>query len=337
MELDNEQKDDDDNNNDDDDEVMIVDDEDSNHHLTDTAAKGSAVEGTKVLDVTLGKDSDDDEADVSSKSATISASGSGGGDQDVSKKLNFATPNKSKNAPVFGGLDAFAVPISSIKASKKAKAAPAAKEAASIEGNSYVTKRIAKEFDDGHVYRGTVTKYTTETEGSEALWHIVYDDNDEEDLNLEELRAAVNLFESEEAKAANAVAAPVSAPTTSAAATTAAASSPMASASTTAGSATAATTPAEQELPDEFKEVLAKHEALRQRYRMRAEDLVQRSTELSEEEFDRTIQPEEGGADEGVVSPPEDGQFPESLLSGLAVLIQGSPLPLSTLTNNAVA
>ena len=93
----------------------------------------------------------------------------------------------------------------------------------------------------------------------------------------------------------------------------------MASAATTAGSATAATTPAEQELPDEFKEVLAKHEALRQRYRMRAEDLVQRSTELSEEEFDRTIQPEEGGPDEEVVLPPEDGQFPESLLSATKI------------------
>ena len=58
--------------------------------------------------------------------------------------------------------------------------------------------------------------------------------------------------------------------------------------------------------------------------------------ELSEEDFDRTIQPKDG-ADEETTSPPEDGAFPESLLSDLAVLIQGSPLPLSTLTSNAVS
>ena len=240
----------------------------------------------------------------------------------MSKKLNFATPNKI-------GLDAFAVPISSIKASKKAKAAAAAREAANAEGESYVNKRIAKEFDDGKIYRGTVTKYTAATERDGGLWHIVYEDDDEEDLNLDELQAALKLFESEEAKTNGVHVAPLPAETSVAA-------PPSAAPSPTAAAAVATATPTEHELPDEFKEILAKHEALRKRYRERAEDLVQRSMELSEEDFDRTIQPKDG-ADEETTSPPEDGAFPESLLSELAILIQGSPLPLSTLTSNAVS
>ena len=69
------------------------------------------------------------------------------------------------------------------------------------DGASYVGQRIAKEFDGGNVYRGTVTRYYVPSNaggagsgsGSGGLWHVVYEDDDEEDLNADELRAAMRL------------------------------------------------------------------------------------------------------------------------------------------------
>jgi len=282
--------------------------------LTGTAAKGSAVEGAKVLDLTLGEESGDGDGD----DAACNDAGAGQA-AEVSKRLSF-TPKKNKkkadaatagkDAVKLGGLDAFAVPISSIKASKEAKkkAEPTKKSTTPAQsGSSYVNKRIAKEFDNGIVYRGTVTKYT-EDDSADGLWHILYDDGDEEDFSLSELEAGMKLFESESKKVPD-------------------------GSKRAAPKAAAAPVEVEPELPEEFKAVLAKHETLRKRYRMRAGDLVNRSTELVEEDFERVVQPREDAS----VCAPEDGSFPESLRQDLAVLVQGSPLPLSTLTANAVA
>ena len=74
--------------------------------------------------------------------------------------------------------------------------------AANNEGGSYINKRIAKVFH-GKIYRGDVTKYTAGVEGDGGCWRVVYEDGDDEDLDLEELRAAITLFESEEAKPAH--------------------------------------------------------------------------------------------------------------------------------------
>ena len=66
------------------------------------------------------------------------------------------------------------------------------------DGASYVGQRIAKEFDGGRVYRGTV-RYYVPSDGAggsgpgSGLWHVVYEDDDEEDLNADELRAAMRL------------------------------------------------------------------------------------------------------------------------------------------------
>ena len=280
--------------------------------LTGTAAKGSAVEGTRVLDLTLGEESGGTDGD----DATCNDAGASQAAEEVSKRLSF-TPKKKKadaatagkGAVKVGGLDAFAVPISSIKASKEAKkkAEPTKKSTTPAQsGSSYVNKRIAKEFDNGIVYRGTVTK-CSEDGSADGLWHILYDDGDEEDFSLSELEAGMKLFESESKKVPD-------------------------GAKRAAPKTAAAPIEVEPELPEEFQAVLAKHETLRKRYRMRAEDLVNRSTELVEEDFDRVVQPKEDGA----VCAPKDGSFPEALRQELAVLIQGSPLPLSILTTNAV-
>ena len=73
--------------------------------------------------------------------------------------------------------------------------------AANNEGDCYINKRIAKVFN-GKIYRGTVTKCTAGVEGDGGLWRVVYEDGDDEDLDLEELRAARTLFESEETNSA---------------------------------------------------------------------------------------------------------------------------------------
>ena len=60
----------------------------------------------------------------------------------------------------------------------------------------YVGCKVAKDFD-GTVYRGTITKYTAATneDNSEALWHVAYEDGDEEDYNRQELLDAIGLYD----------------------------------------------------------------------------------------------------------------------------------------------
>lgn len=54
-----------------------------------------------------------------------------------------------------------------------------------------VGKRVAKEFNDGQIYLGTVSKYDAKS----RWWTIVYDDSDREDMDADELRTAVTLYE----------------------------------------------------------------------------------------------------------------------------------------------
>ena len=60
----------------------------------------------------------------------------------------------------------------------------------------YVGCKVAKDFD-GTIYRGTITKYTAATneDNSEALWHVAYEDGDEEDYNRQELLDAIGLYD----------------------------------------------------------------------------------------------------------------------------------------------
>ncbi len=62
----------------------------------------------------------------------------------------------------------------------------------------FIGQRIAKYFDDpipndpGHqiIYFGTIDKYTP----GEKLWHITYDDDDEEEFDFPEIREAILLY-----------------------------------------------------------------------------------------------------------------------------------------------
>jgi hypothetical protein len=58
----------------------------------------------------------------------------------------------------------------------------------------HVGSRIAKLFDDGVVYFGTVERYTPH----KKWWWIVYDDGDQEELDYQELHACLKLYSQQE-------------------------------------------------------------------------------------------------------------------------------------------
>ena len=61
--------------------------------------------------------------------------------------------------------------------------------------NVFVGKRIARYFKD-KIYRGIITKYKPPESSDEIpLWHVVYDDGDEEDFNREELDNGIRLHD----------------------------------------------------------------------------------------------------------------------------------------------
>ena len=63
-------------------------------------------------------------------------------------------------------------------------------------GHPYIGAAIRRFFDAG-VSDGRVTKWLPEAEGEPALWHVVHDDGDEEDLDEDEVRAAIKAIEEE--------------------------------------------------------------------------------------------------------------------------------------------
>ena len=70
------------------------------------------------------------------------------------------------------------------------------KAQAQANGTSYKDMRVAKTFGTD-IYFGSVKTYfeaDKEDPKSEALWNIVYDDGDEEDLNVRELAGALRLY-----------------------------------------------------------------------------------------------------------------------------------------------
>ena len=72
------------------------------------------------------------------------------------------------------------------------------------DGESYVHKRIATQYEDGRIYRGTIAGYTpaADTMADNGLWHIVYDDGDEGEIGgYDHLQAALELFDSLQAEA----------------------------------------------------------------------------------------------------------------------------------------
>ena len=82
---------------------------------------------------------------------------------------------------------------------------------AAAEGESYVNRRIATKYEDGRTYRGTITGYTpaADTMTDNGLWDVLYDDGDEGHLGgRDDLRAALERFDSLQAEAGSGIADP---------------------------------------------------------------------------------------------------------------------------------
>ena len=63
--------------------------------------------------------------------------------------------------------------------------------------DEYINQRIAKDFD-GKIYYGTINEFWTE--GTEPRWHVLYDDDDEEDFGRSSLMKSVLLYTKEKKK-----------------------------------------------------------------------------------------------------------------------------------------
>ena len=61
---------------------------------------------------------------------------------------------------------------------------------------AFLGRRVAKYFHE-EVYYGTVSRWLPAYENRDKvhLWHVVYDDGDQEDYEREELDTALNLYE----------------------------------------------------------------------------------------------------------------------------------------------
>jgi hypothetical protein len=66
----------------------------------------------------------------------------------------------------------------------------------SFEGDpkQHIDKRIAKWFDDGNLYFGTVDKVSRQDE-KDTWWHVEYDDGDQEDLDYQQILRAFKDYE----------------------------------------------------------------------------------------------------------------------------------------------
>jgi hypothetical protein len=68
-----------------------------------------------------------------------------------------------------------------------------------LQGSSLITKLLMKEFD-GELYLGKVVAWMNGTEEDEALFHVLYEDSDEEDLNESEISQCIALYKKTNAR-----------------------------------------------------------------------------------------------------------------------------------------
>ncbi len=94
-----------------------------------------------------------------------------------------------------GSIEKAVGPEEESRPAKRQKSTPRKK---ALDPKKYVGQRIAKYFDaptddnenNQEIYFGTVERYTEE----DKLWHIAYDDGDEEDFDLNDLKVAVHEY-----------------------------------------------------------------------------------------------------------------------------------------------
>jgi hypothetical protein len=102
------------------------------------------------------------------------------------KKLCSVPPSERKKS----GQQRNAQPTKVAPPEKKAKVKTPSKKQSPF---SYIGQRVAKFFGDD-VFFGTIKKYIEPGAGEFDLWHIVYDDDDQEDFDSKDLRKALNLY-----------------------------------------------------------------------------------------------------------------------------------------------
>mmetsp|Transcript_7947 Transcript_7947/g.23553 ORF Transcript_7947/g.23553 Transcript_7947/m.23553 type:complete len:147 (-) Transcript_7947:281-721(-) len=81
-----------------------------------------------------------------------------------------------------------------------AAAAKGADEKGGEDPRKHIGSRVAKDFD-GEMYFGKIASYDSDADGVDGgLWHVVYDDGDEEDYEKKELRKSLKLYEKQKGK-----------------------------------------------------------------------------------------------------------------------------------------
>jgi hypothetical protein len=82
--------------------------------------------------------------------------------------------------------------LGAITVSKRGKKRTRNPKTSSGSPDEYVNKRVAKWFD-AELFFGTV-KYISNPEEKDTWWHITYDDDDEEDFDIRQLRKALKVY-----------------------------------------------------------------------------------------------------------------------------------------------
>jgi len=76
------------------------------------------------------------------------------------------------------------------------KVSPPKKSRKEKDPTSYIGTRVAKLFDEDGLYFGEITGYEDDEDGN-GFWKILYDDNDEEEFDKNDLIKAVELYKKE--------------------------------------------------------------------------------------------------------------------------------------------
>jgi hypothetical protein len=100
-----------------------------------------------------------------------------------------------------------------VKKSRKSTGTPTPRATKSKEDKKtmYLNKRVAKEFQQEdetgepftEVYFGTIDSYVSTSDSEHPLWHVQYDDDDEEEYDEKDLKRAIRLYDREKANDVN--------------------------------------------------------------------------------------------------------------------------------------
>ena len=82
-------------------------------------------------------------------------------------------------------------PATSNKRGKKRSRPPKAFDG---DPKMFLNKRVAKWFEDDELYFGTIDKISRQDE-KETWWHVLYDDNDQEEFDIRQVRRALQDYE----------------------------------------------------------------------------------------------------------------------------------------------